>query len=252
MNDDTREFTLGNVFRENDPSTLYRIRDGKVLFRHYPLRGADIETFRFYAGGFAKDRKHCYCYNSRLAGANPATFRALNFTYATDGQSVWTMGGQIKEAHAPSFVVCDDGDYDLGHGRRVPYGFGKDKDRVFYFNFDGKANWVRKASPASFVSLNDGHFGRDDQFIFFDTAILPKANVAHWQKLGGFYSRDDARIYYGNRIIRDADHATFEVVPTGRDWLQMAKDKNRYYRNDGVMSAAEFANDLTEYGGPVK
>ena len=252
MNDDTREFTLGNVFRENDPSTLYRLRDGKVLFRYYPIRGVDIETFRFYAGGFAKDCKHCYCYNSRLTGANPATFRALNFTYATDGQSVWTMGGRIKEADAASFVVCDDGAYDLGGGTRVPYGFGKDKERVFYFNFDGKANWVRKASPAFFISLNDGHYGKDDRFVFFQTAVLPKADVGHWQKLGGFYSRDNARVYYGNGVMRDADHASFEVVPMGRNWLQLAKDKNHFYHNNRVIDAAEFADTLAKNSGPVK
>jgi hypothetical protein len=252
MNNDTREFTLGNVFRENDPSTLYRIRDGKVLFRYYPLRGSDIETFRFYAGGFAKDARHCYCYHSRLTGANPATFRALNFTYATDGESVWTMGGKIKDAHAPSFVVCDDGAYDLGNGSRVPYGFGKDRERVFYFNFDGKANWVRKASSASFISLNDGHFGKDAQFVFCEAATLPKADVAHWQKIGGSYSRDHARVYYFSRHMRDADLSTFEVVPTGRNWMQLAKDKNHHYRNDGVVTEAEFNDDLAKCGGPTK
>ena len=144
MNDDTLEFTLGNVFRENDPTTQYWLRDGKVLFRHYPVKGADIASFRFYLGAFAKDRKHCYCTSSKLTGGNGATFRALNYTYATDGKFVWALGGRIKEADAESFVVCDDGSYDLGGGTRVPYGFGKDKDRVFYYDYDGKPNWADK------------------------------------------------------------------------------------------------------------
>src|SRR6185436_9690370 len=114
-------------------------------------------------------------------------------TYATDGQFVWTMGGRIKEADAQSFVVCDDGVHDLGHGTRVPHGFGKDKDRVFYYDFDGKPNWVRKATPKSFVSLNDGYFGKDEQFVFCGAVTLPKANVEHWSKIAGHYSRDDTR-----------------------------------------------------------
>ena len=60
MNDDTREFTLGNVYRDNDPTTKYWVQDGKVFFRNLPVRGADVGTFRFYLGSFAKDRVDSY------------------------------------------------------------------------------------------------------------------------------------------------------------------------------------------------
>src|SRR4026207_1919260 len=100
MKDYTREFPPGYAFRENDRATQYWIRDGQLRFRHYPMKGADIASFRFYLGAFAKDRKHCYCTSSRLAGGNGPTFRALNFTYATDGQFVWTVGGPVKEGGA--------------------------------------------------------------------------------------------------------------------------------------------------------
>lgn len=246
--DDTREFTpTRNQFREGDETTLYWIRGETILYRHYPLKGADIESFRFYLGSFAKDRKHCYCTSTRLGGGNGATFRALNYTYAADGQFVWTMGGKIKDADADSFVVCDDGVYELGGGSRAPYGFGKDKNRVYYYDSNGKPNWVRKASPASFVSLNDGHFGRDDNFIFCGAATLPKAKVENWRKIGGNYSKDDARIYYFNRPIREADYGSFEVASTGRSWIQLAKDNSHFYHNDRVIDAAEFEEMVKEF-----
>ena len=232
----------GRVFREYDPTTLYWIRGDEVLYRHYPIRGADIESFRFYPGSFARDRKHCYCTSSRLTGGNAASFHALNFAYATDGRFVWTMGGQIKQAEPESFVVCDDGSYDLGSGTRAPYGYSKDKHRVFYYDFDGKANWVRKADPRSFVSLNDGHFGKDNQFAFSGPAVIPKAKVEHWRKIGGFYSKDDARIYYFNREIKNADYDSFEFVL--HDIVNLAKDKRNYYRNDSIISLAEFEKAL--------
>src|SRR5262249_990817 len=158
-----------------------------------------------------KDRKQCYCTSSRLTGCHAGSFRALNFAYATDGQSVWTMGGRIAEADAQSFVVCDDGVHHLPSGDRVPYGYGKDKARVYYYEFEGKANWVRKASSGSFVSLNDGHFGKDEHFVFCGAATLPRAKVEQWRKIGGFYSKDDARVYYFNRQIKQADYDSFEV-----------------------------------------
>ena len=106
ISDDIREFVPGNVFRENDPSTLFWIRDGQVIYRRYPVKGAHAESFRWYAGSFGKDQRNCYCTFHKFAGGNGATFRALNYTYATDGQSVWCMGGKLKDADASSFAAA--------------------------------------------------------------------------------------------------------------------------------------------------
>ena len=46
--------------------------------------------------------------------------------------------------------------------------------------------------------------------------MLPKANVERWRKIGGFYSKDDTRVYYFNRHIKQADCDSFEVVPSDR------------------------------------
>jgi len=236
--DDIREFTPGNFFREGNPTTLYWIRGDTVLYRSQPLKRVDISSFRFYLGSFAKDCRHCYCGWSRLAGGNGPTFRALNFTYATDGQLVWTIGGRIKDVDASSFEVCDDGFVTLIRGERAPYGYGKDRIRVFYYDFDGKPNWVRKANPQSFVSLNDGQFGIDEKFVFCGAAVIPKANVQHWKKIGGYYSKDDKRVFYWNRQIREADYESFVPVPS--DFLQIARDNRNCYWNDEIVSPKEF------------
>jgi DKNYY family len=240
---DTQELIPGPVFRDGDESTRYWIRNGKVMFGSHLVRGAHVDSFRFYRGYFAKDRNNCYGMNSKFTGGNGSTFRALNFTYATDGRFVWTFLGQVKDADAASFVVCDDGVFNYPNdpnGHRAPHGFGKDKTRVYYFDSDGKPNWVRKAAPASFVSLNDGFFGKDANFAFFGRSVLPKADVSRWRPTGGYYSADDSRVYWTNRQIREAHAATFEVLP-GKDIHRLAKDKDRYYSGDKVLDAAEFA-----------
>src|SRR5262245_33087791 len=122
--DDTRELIPGHVFRDGDETTLYWIRAGRVMFRHHPVPGAHVESFRFFRGCFGKDRENCYCTGRRLTGGNGSAFRALNYTYATDGVWVWTMGGKVKDADAETFAVCDDGVNYLPGGLRAPYGFG--------------------------------------------------------------------------------------------------------------------------------
>lgn len=236
--DHIQEFAPARAFREDDPTTNYWIRNGRILFRGYEIKGADVETFWFYLGNFAKDHKHCYCTSTRLVGGSGATFRALNYAYATDGTWVWTMGGKIADADAASFDVCDDGVCRLESGSMIPSGFAKDKDRIYHENFHGKAMWVRKASPASFVSLNDGIYGKDERFVFYGAVTLPKANVAQWCLLGNNYSRDNARVYYCNDPIPEADAGTFELIDNARNYA-LAKDRYRYYKNGRVASEVQ-------------
>ena len=60
-------------------------------------------------------------------------------------------------------------------------------------------------------------------------------------------SGDDARIYYFNRQIKDADIDSFEIVqPTDPSlhFVQLAKDKNRYYHNDNIVDQFTFEKQL--------
>jgi hypothetical protein len=232
------ELIPGNVCRDDDLTTLYWVRDGQVFYRHYLVRGAHFPTFRFYLGGFAKDQRNCYRQSRKLIGASPSAFRALNFAYAADDRHVWTWWGKAKEADATIFAVCDDG-VRHGDGYQLPAGYGKDKNRVFYMDA-GKPSWVRQANPEKFVSLKDAHFGKDDSLVFCGRHVLQGVRVDHWTKIGGYYSKDDRRVYYFNRQIRAADHISFEVVPSGDGDLQLARDKCNCYWNDNIIVKDEF------------
>lgn len=241
--EDLRELRPAAAARADDATTSYWIDPaGKVWFDYDLIRGADGPSFRFYRNSFGKDDRHCYSGGSRLTRAEPSTFQVLNYTYVTDGRSVWTLGGMLPDADAQTFVVCDRGFVDLPAGGRVPYGFGKDRSSVYYYDFDGKPNRIGKATAASFVSLGDGHFGHDDAFVFYGRTMLPKADVRSWRKLGpahSLYSTDGSRIYYTNRRLA-ADRATFVVLDTADGVSQLARDRDHYYFTDLLISAGEF------------
>ena len=222
--------------------TLYWLKNGQVRWGGYPVRGADADSFVYWAGGFAKDARYCYCNGSRFRDADPETFRALNYTYAADKDSVWTIGGGIKGVERSSFVVCDVGIYMIGDSM-IPYGFAKDSKRVYYYDFDGKPNWVRKAVADSFVSLGDGHFGHDDERIFYGRSMLRRADRGAWHKLGGIFSTDGVRVYYGNTHLPDVDAASFEYVPNPWD-SQLARDSKAYYWGATPISESHFTTFL--------
>lgn len=159
------------------------------------------------------------------------------------------MGIPVKDADAATFEVCDDGRKYLD-GLTIPHGYGKDAQRVFYYNFDGKPNLVRKATAANFRSHNDGHFGQDENFAFFEIAAIPKANVATWRPLGGWFSKDDQRVYFCNRPLKEADAESFIAVDVGVTFIHLAKDKNHHWDCDKIITAKQYADKLVQFGDP--
>jgi hypothetical protein len=249
-------------FDKTNENTLYWTDGVKVYFMHHEIKGADIETFEQYPGSWAKDKKHCYSGDSALKGADVQSFKVLNFTYAKDNKNVWTLGGMIKDADANTFEVCDDGRKYNGkiyektpsmaggiiYDSFAPCGYGKDKNSVYYYGFEGKPKIVKNASPETFVSLNDGCYGYDSKTVFYKTYKLNKANPKTWKKLkeNYYYSKDKDVIYYVNRIITEANAATFEVLEKTEELFeppQLAKDKHNYYRNDRIITKEELEDN---------
>ena len=237
--DDLATRRLAGAFIEGDETTAYWTDGKKVRYRHFDVRGADADSFLFYLGAFAKDARHCYCTSRRLTGADPATFRMLNFTWACDDAAVWCLGGRVKDADVRSFEVCDQGFVAAGAShQRAPAGYAKDRNHVYFYNFDGKANVVKKAEPASFVSHGDGSYAHDAQWVFWEHTRLPKADPGSWRRLEGLYSRDSLRLYYCNREVKGADLPSFKT--TLRGFLPLARDSGGFFRGDVAISEEEY------------
>lgn len=221
----TCELIPGNICRPSKPETMYWVHaSGRVYWGHHPIRGADPATFRFYLGNYGKDARHAYCQNSRLRGADGATFHALSYTYYKDHQGVWAPYGQIKGADAATFEACDDG-VEFQGGVVHAQGYARDKDRVYYkFSQTGVPRPVKDADPVTFVSLNDGWFGRDAARVYSAGYALRDVDIGQWRLLGCFYSTDGRNIYFLNRRVRGARTDSFRPEPAGYIHDQLARD----------------------------
>ena len=243
------EDILGYVPREGRDEVSgehYYLQNGVMYIAGVEFTPApDIASFRAYRGNFAKDRNYCYHGMRRLHGANPTTFTMLNFTWATDRNKVWCLSGTVADADGASFQACDDGHCPTIEG--VPYSYGKDQYRVFHYDFDGKACWVRKADSASFETVVTGEFGQDAYFAFCGTSVIARARREYWQYLGSNYSKDDRRVFYFNRVVEGADVESFQVAVRQRSSsFPQAKDKQRYYRWEHEISREEYEQELAK------
>ena len=221
--------------------------DGEKVYYHvHEIKNADLESFTIYSEDipWAKDKKTVYCESIPFRRADKETFEALNYSFVKDKLNVWTDNGKIDNADIETFEVCDSGkvyrsDMTL-EGRLYknfrPMGYAKDKNHVYYYNGNDekayKPKIIKDAIPATFFSLDDGHFGYDEKSVYFTNKKLKGANPKTWRlfKKGCYYSRDKM-IYFENIIMKEADIESFELLADNF----YAKDKRNYYNTDTII-----------------
>ena len=160
-----------------------------------------------------------------------------------DKTAVYTTSGRVPGAELAAFHVLDNGRNDSG----APQGYAKDSRQVYFHNGDSKVKIVKGAEVSSFRSLGDTYFARDDKRIYAYGKQLPKAELASWELLEHWYSRDARRVYYLNREIKGADRDSFTVcTPLDAPLLadHLARDKDRFYWNDELADEAQWLERL--------
>jgi hypothetical protein len=232
------------AFDAAEPKAQYWVRHGVVFFGDVPVQGADSTSFSCYMTGYAVDARRVYRDGQWDRKLSAESFRCYSFAYHGDHASIRTrFGGEIKGADASSFVALDTG-YSEIPGGEIPFilestGYGKDHLRVYWCQGGAKGMHVAKANPSTFRAFSST-FGHDDQHVFSGRSALPKADPRTWRRIAGAYSTDERRVYYFNRPVPDADPSTFQVFPNRIDMLTFARDKERFYRWDSVITRTEY------------
>ncbi|WP_159019952.1 DKNYY domain-containing protein [Algibacter sp. L3A6] len=245
---------------KNQELIYYWTDKKRVYWKERIIKNADIESFIVYNRLFAKDKNRCYLQGTSIQNSNPKKFTSLNNCYAKDENYVWTTGGIIKNIDSETFEVCDDGiqkpisiikkefkDNSFKTVKlKIPYGYAKDKDNVYYENYQGKTKVLKKANSETFRSLNNGYYGLDNSFVFYGQNIIQKANPKTWKLIdfenNKWFSKDEKSVFYTNKIIKGADVETFELYKAkgkGGYVEYFGKDKNNFYNNTETIDLSE-------------
>ena len=215
-----QEETLQPITNTEPVDNEFFLRDGAVYFSGLYENGLlkEVAPKDFCCWHYwGKSSAACFLGGIRLRGADPASFRVLNYAYAMDKTAVYTTSGRVSDAELAAFQVLDNGQNDSG----APQGYAKDSRQVYFHNGDGKVKVIKGAEVSSFRSLGDTYFARDEKRIYAYGKQLPKAELTSWELLGHWYSRDARRVYYLNREIKGADRDSF-VVCTPLDAAPLA------------------------------
>jgi hypothetical protein len=185
---------------------------------------------------------------SEIAGANPASFRAFDTTYAKDKSSAYFDGHPISGADATTFDVLDRGGFakdrnhayqldrpisdDPVHFELLDGGLSKDSANVYWT--DGG---VLSDDPVHFaiVANNDHYlFTKDTRTVHVNGKPIADADPATFRVLQGAYAQDARHVFYFSDPIVNADAVSFHPLDG-----PYASDLHRVYWTDTPIDGAD-------------
>jgi hypothetical protein len=194
--------------RNKPPNSLfdeagYHVRGDKVYYlaafpgKASEIAGADAASFKAFDTTYAKDRSNAYFDGHPIPGANATSFDVLNRGgFAKDRNHVYQLDRPISDD--PShFELFDDG-------------LSRDSTAVYWT--DGG---VLSDDPAHFaiVANNDHYlFTKDSRTVHVNGNPIADADPATFHVLRGAYARDARRIFYFTDPVNSADPATFRPL----------------------------------------
>lgn len=220
--------------------------DKQVIADWHRLK-LDPRSTKVFFGTWACDGNYVYWRSHLCRGLSAESFHAHNRTYATDGQLCYCNSIRVKLVDTASFQVCDSGYYSesgtIGGGEMSSEGagFATDGTRVFYLG-----SLITSADPESFKFVG-GHYGVDDQSVFFKRFRLPKAKPSMWIPLAENYSRSEDRIYYENKLVKSARAPFFSILPPAD--YSFAYDGKDFYSRDEIIPQKEYVDFFRKHAG---
>lgn len=220
----------------------YRKDERYVYYEGIILTGADPATFVYVGNGYGKDANKVYASGFVLDGADPNTFTILNDTYAKDKRYVYAYGNfkAFENSDASTFTIIADS-------------FGKDAHNVYGRPLNGTVTAFPYADPATFSfepfmhdrvhvyveALCDGESSPWGRSCF---KVVEGADPATYTDVGLGYTKDRAHVYYGSKILQDADVSTFTVLDDGGKYgFDYAYDKGHIFVH-GVQGVEAISN----------
>jgi DKNYY family protein len=213
--------------RNNAPNSLfdaagYHVRGDKVYYlsafpgKASEIAGADAASFKAFDTTYAKDRSKVYFDGRLLSGADATSFNVLERSgFAKDRNYGYVLDRPVSD--------------DPGHFELIDGGLSKDSGAVYWT--DGR---VLSEDPAHFaiVSNNDHYlYTKDSRTVQVNGNAIPGADPATFHVLNGAYAQDGRRIFYFTDPVVDADSASFRPLdgPYARDarrvyWMGKAID----------------------------
>lgn len=249
MNVDMGSFkVLGNDYAKDNKNAYFKSKAINI--------DLDVSSFRVLEGYVPMDKNHVYELVNALyyidgaregfrvlEDADPLTYEQLNYHFAKDKNYVFRNNKKLTQVDYKSFEIINDQ-------------FCKDQNAIYHYWYQKPLQKVDSINVSETISLSP-YCIRDKENVFFHLGSINYENTdkiiripfKNPDKINFFEEKAlikiDDKIYYGGRVLNQADASSFEEVGYG-----YAKDINYVYFLGKIIPEADsetFAYDQTNY-----
>lgn len=230
-----------STFKILGSSDSWETHWAKDKYNGYYLAGGvitdiDYETFHpieaktpDQSGDYAADKHKVFFRDKEVPGADPATFKEVDFYIGQDKHRAYNKGipTQIKDYSK----LIEVGSLMYSDGTNI---------------YDSHFNILPKADVATFEHISDNWY-KDKSHVWWSSQLVAGANPKTFQPVseGGFggdfnYGKDDKHVFWNDSIIQGADPGSFEKMtfPDGDSWTVF--DRNRIYEGKDSPKLREY------------
>lgn len=215
-------YYCGTPIKDSDPTSFYAVGEGKEHGGIYfgadsngvYLDGLKIDyihakTFEHIDGYFFKDKSYVYWGKDIIDGCVPSGVKVLNNHYIADPYNVFFVYNGAVTVLAEANVTKI----------RVNGLFAADDKHVYY-----KGDIIENADGAT-ANIKDGSsdgYITDACSVFYCSTKLP-ASSKTFISLGFGYGKDDMSVFFKDKLVQNADTASFRPISYGSATDKYAK-----------------------------
>jgi len=233
-------------------SRYYATDKISVYYLGYKIPGSDGPSLKLLQVNYAKDKGRCYYTGTALPDADPATFAIKNDNFSSDKNhiyhrvSVLDDDASIFETFDSSSVVRTANTVSIyDKVVKLPSGASFKWIAFNFFAIDEQVfRWDNALPGAKLNDLTvlDDWYSKSSRHVYYGEKIIQNADPRSFQLLVPPYGRDTKHVFFFEKIVEGADPATFEII---NDKFQCARDKYALYHEDKKIkdyTAADLAN----------
>lgn len=194
----------------------------------FAMPEADAESFEQLSQKYGRDKSRVYKGRLLIEGADSGSFSLLNDYYAMDKKHGYVQGKVLPHSDAKSLVI-------LGGN------WARDKNDYYY----GAAK-LNVCDIESFRIIRPER-GLDSLCYFFMGRPVAVESIDSLQLLPASYAKDSSKVYWGDRVIEEADSASFLVKDDSS--ISIARDSKQCYSADRVLVCTDLNESGREFCG---
>ena len=238
---DIKSFVVKDDYIPMDKNHVYMVADDLCYLDNTRsclkiIEGANPDSYRRLNFLFAKDKAHVFYYDKIAPDLDPETFQVINDNFSKDKDGVY-----LHQYNAPLKKLAIHPD-DL-----IPIAQDVIRDRASVYIVGGEEGLINIpfSDSSKIQTFSNRDLLRVEDSVYYRGTSIEGADAETFEIIDGGFFKDKNKVFFWGELIEEADVNTFEIVQ-----YQYGKDKNHvFFESEPIENAdpASFRYNESKY-----